>query len=69
MSGVAATPTAASPTTSRAWRSLSSPGRGGGDQRTIETLARLDYPAERLRVNVAGDASTDDTPCHQRLLG
>jgi cellulose synthase/poly-beta-1,6-N-acetylglucosamine synthase-like glycosyltransferase len=30
--------------------------------RTIETLLGLDYPAERLRVYVVDDASTDETP-------
>ncbi len=30
--------------------------------RTIDTLLSLDYPAERLRVYVVDDASTDETP-------
>ena len=30
--------------------------------RTIDTLLALDYPAERLRVYVVDDASTDETP-------
>jgi cellulose synthase/poly-beta-1,6-N-acetylglucosamine synthase-like glycosyltransferase len=30
--------------------------------RTLETLIRLDYPADRLRVYVVDDASTDATP-------
>src|SRR3954451_1274597 len=30
--------------------------------RTIDTLVGLDYPAERLRVYVVDDASTDETP-------
>ena len=30
--------------------------------RTIDTLLRLDYPADRLRVYVVDDASTDETP-------
>ena len=30
--------------------------------RTIDTLVALDYPAERLRVYVVDDASTDETP-------
>jgi cellulose synthase/poly-beta-1,6-N-acetylglucosamine synthase-like glycosyltransferase len=30
--------------------------------RTIDTLVGLDYPADRLRVYVVDDASTDDTP-------
>jgi cellulose synthase/poly-beta-1,6-N-acetylglucosamine synthase-like glycosyltransferase len=30
--------------------------------RTLETLMRLDYPADRLRVYVVDDASTDATP-------
>ena len=30
--------------------------------RTIDTLLGLDYPAERLRVYVVDDASTDETP-------
>jgi cellulose synthase/poly-beta-1,6-N-acetylglucosamine synthase-like glycosyltransferase len=30
--------------------------------RTLDTLMRLDYPADRLRVYVVDDASTDETP-------
>src|SRR5829696_4188799 len=30
--------------------------------RTLDTLVALDYPAERLRVYVVDDASTDETP-------
>src|SRR4051794_41840360 len=30
--------------------------------RTIDTLVALDYPAERLRIYVVDDASTDATP-------
>src|SRR4051794_5707112 len=30
--------------------------------RTIDTLAGLDYPADRLRIYVVDDASTDATP-------
>jgi cellulose synthase/poly-beta-1,6-N-acetylglucosamine synthase-like glycosyltransferase len=30
--------------------------------RTLDQLARLEYPRERLRVHVVDDASTDDTP-------